>query len=202
MNSRKEILEQPKKNNINKHLGSWKARHRMKKRQTSQGHPKKHENPVRCKKTRLVGHNRIWDKGQTAIIKGKLTTAIQAWHIITKYHLNITVLSHKPHTYVVLLQGAAMGLHSISRLLQHHTTSLYHLLQHNHKHQTPKKNARPNEPSNHTIATDSTARQGILHYTYWLTAIHSGNFRDVPLIEDSVEGGSTPKHCGKDKQAD
>ncbi len=47
-----------------------------------------------------------------------------------------------------------------------------------------------------------TARQGILRYTYGLTGRHSGNTRDVPLIEVSVEGRSTLKHCGRDKKAD
>ncbi len=37
----------------------------------------------------------------------------------------------------------------------------------------------------------------ILHYTYWLTWNHSGNFRDVPLIEVSIEDGSAIKHCRK-----
>ncbi len=30
--------------------------------------------------------------------------------------------------------------------------------------------------------------QVILHYEFWLTCIHIGNFRDIPLIEVSVEG--------------
>ncbi len=42
-----------------------------------------------------------------------------------------------------------------------------------------------------------TSRLVILHYTYWLTCLHSGNFRDVPLIEISVERGSGIKHCCK-----
>ncbi len=61
-------------------------------------------------------------------------------------------------------------------------------------------NPRPTEPSNHTIPTEFTSRQGILHYTYWLTVIHSGNFRDIPLIEVSVEGFSIFKHCRKKRR--
>ncbi len=55
----------------------------------------------------------------------------------------------------------------------------------------------PTEPFNHTIAW---LRQVILHYTYWLTKIHIGNFRDIPLIHVSVEGGSRMKHCRKKRR--
>jgi hypothetical protein len=41
----------------------------------------------------------------------------------------------------------------------------------------------------------------ILQYTYWLTFSHIDNFRNVPLIEVSVEDGSTMKHCRKKKKA-
>jgi hypothetical protein len=51
-----------------------------------------------------------------------------------------------------------------------------------------------------TIATEFTSRHVTLHYTYWLTLWHIGNFRDVPLIEVSVEGGSTPKHWHKERR--
>ena len=51
----------------------------------------------------------------------------------------------------------------------------------------PTPNPRPTEPSNHTVATEFTSRQVILHYTYQLTCSHIGNFRDVPLIEVTVE---------------
>jgi hypothetical protein len=106
-------------------LGSWKARRRIRKRRHHKDPQKtwKSREDISHAKPRLVGHNRIWDKGQKAMKahKGKLTTAIQAWHFITKSHQSITVLSHKPHIHT-LLQGAAMGRHSISHVLQHHTT--------------------------------------------------------------------------------
>ena len=35
---------------------------------------------------------------------------------------------------------------------------------------------------------------------YWLTCIHSGNFRDIPLIEVSIEDGSPVKHCRKERR--
>ncbi len=43
------------------------------------------------------------------------------------------------------------------------------------------------------------SRQAIPQYTYWLTILHSGNFRDIPLIEVSVEGISLNKHYRKTK---
>ncbi len=65
-------------------------------------------------------------------------------------------------------------------------------------------------PSLHNITTTQTpdwslqsqwhelrSCEVILHYTHRLTIKHSGNFRDVPLIEVSVEGGILKKHCHK-----
>ena len=114
---------------------------------------------------------------------------------------SITVLSHKPHKHTVVPRGRhGTTLHlPPSSTPQHHLSTIFYGTI---STTNPKPPAKRNPP-NHTIATDFTARQGVLlHYTYWLTLRHSGNFRDVPLIEVSVEGGSTIKHCGKDKQAD
>jgi hypothetical protein len=58
----------------------------------------------------------------------------------------------------------------------------------------------PTEPSNHTIAWVHVTSSHILHYTYSLTFRHIGNFRDVPLIEVSVEGVSRKKHCCKKRR--
>ncbi len=44
------------------------------------------------------------------------------------------------------------------------------------------------------------SRQVVLPYMYWLTICHIGNFRDVPLIEVSVEIGSIIKHCRKKRR--
>ncbi len=40
----------------------------------------------------------------------------------------------------------------------------------------------------------------MIEYTYELTIQHSGNFRDVPLIEVYVEGGSIAEHCRKKRR--
>ncbi len=102
---------------------------------------------------------------------------------ITSPPLHITPdYIEKLHT---LLQRA-MGVHSISRILQHHLSS------------PPTPNPRWNPPI--TQLHEFTSRQVIIQYTYWLTLIHSGNFRDIPLIDVSVEGRSRIKHCRKKKR--
>ncbi len=64
----------------------------------------------------------------------------------------------------------------------------------------PTPNPRWNPPI--TQLHEFTSRQVIIQYTYWLTLIHSGSFRDIPLIDVSVESGSRSKHCRKKKKAD
>ncbi len=64
---------------------------------------------------------------------------------------------------------------------------------HHHQPQTPDWTPQSQQ---HELVS----RQVILHYTYWLTLLHGGYFRDVPLIEVSVEGGSPIKHCRKKRR--
>jgi hypothetical protein len=89
----------------------------------------------------------------------------------------------------------AMGVHSISRILQHHTTSLPYL-----QHIITTNPKPPTEPSIQ-IAYEFMSRQVSLHYTYRLTRSHIGDFRDVPLIEVSVEARSPIKHCRKKRRS-
>ncbi len=37
------------------------------------------------------------------------------------------------------------------------------------------------------------------NHAYWLTILHIGNFRNIPLFDISVEGGNLIKHCRKTK---
>ncbi len=112
----------------------------------------------------------------------------KAWNTIRKSHENITV-RHKPHT--LLLQWS-MGVHSISRILQHRLFTIF-TSHHHHQPQTPDWNLQSQKH-------EFTARQVIPDYTCWLTFSHSGNCRDVPLIEVSVERGSIIKHCRKKRR--
>ncbi len=111
-------------------------------------------------------------------------------------HKNITVC-HKPHT---LLQWD-MRVDSISRFLQRHLSTIFTP----HHHHEPKPPTEPPITQRHdeppiTQWHDVTIHKVDHHqYTYWLTRLHSGNFRDIPLMEVSVEGGRRFKHCRKKK---
>ncbi len=88
-----------------------------------------------------------------------------------------------------------MGHESTVNLPHSSTPPLYHLYFTSHHHQ-PKP--RLNPPI--TIAWVQTSGQAIFHNTYWLTKLHIANFRDVPLIEVSVEFSSLTKHCRKKRR--
>jgi hypothetical protein len=108
----------------------------------------------------------------------------KAWNILR---------TSQSQTIYVLTMGHGSTL-NLSRILQQpslHTSSLT---------QTPDGALQSNSLSSHHVT-----RQDILQYTYWLTMRHSGDFRDIPLIQVPVEGGTairTTKHCRKKKKAD
>jgi hypothetical protein len=54
-------------------------------------------------------------------------------------------------------------------------------------------------PRHQIITTNSTSSRHV-QYKYWLTISHSDNFRDVPLVDVSVEGGSRFKHFCKKRR--
>ena len=72
---------------------------------------------------------------------------------------------------------------NISRIFQHHLSTIFLTIFTSHKH-------------------EFTSCQVILQHSKWLTISHISYFRDVPLIQVSVEGGSPIKHCRNKKKAD
>jgi hypothetical protein len=89
-----------------------------------------------------------------------------------------------------------MGVPSISPTCFNTTSrpSLHHVITTNHN---PRRLSPPiTKAWVHVTSSHSSL------YTYWLTSIHRGNFRDVPLLQVSVKGTSRIKHCRKKKKTD
>jgi hypothetical protein len=123
---RKSCNSQKKAQHQTRQLGSWKARPRI--RTPQQGPPKNMKTPWghlrRNTPTSWTHNRRIWDKGQKAIIKEECS---HNGHTSMAYHheanlLRVSLSWVTNHINIPLFQGAVMGRHSISRLLQHHNT--------------------------------------------------------------------------------
>ncbi len=140
----------------------------------------------KAKKYVISSTNRMTIVKRYEISEGNLRRKSQK-EIIRTSHNNITV-GHKPHNSLQWAMGIRSTLnlpHSLIRLLYHlYITS-----------SPPTPNPQLNPPI--TIAWVLVTSSHSPHYTYWLTLLHSGNFRDVPLIKISVEGGSRLKHCAR-----
>ncbi len=86
--------------------------------------------------------------------------------------------------------------HGSTRSLPH--SSIPPLYQHLHHITTTNTNPRLNLPI--AIAWVHVKSKVILQYTHWLTFRHRSHFRDIPLIEGAVEGGSKAEHCRKKRK--
>ncbi len=109
---------------------------------------------------RLLGNNRVWDKGHKAwnIIR-KSHNGQKAWNTIRTSPKNITV-GHKPYTK---LQWA-LGLHLIFRLLLHHLSTIF-TSHHQHQPQAPRLN--PPIAWVHVTSNDSPLYALTYLNSYW-----------------------------------
>ncbi len=83
---------------------------------------------------RLFGNNCVWDKGQKAWnLKRKSHNGQKAWNIIRTSHKTIPPLV----TNHIRCYNGHGSVHSISRILQHHVSTIFDITHHHHQPQTP-----------------------------------------------------------------